>query len=56
MILVFYHYMISQKKQLNELKSQEINKINEYPLYSPDFNAIERIWKIMKDTIEKKMQ
>lgn len=42
------------KKTENWLSMKKINVIQNYPPYSPDFNAIEGIWKLLKDLVEKK--
>lgn len=36
------------------LQEKEIEKIEFYPPYSPEFNPIEHIWKIIKDYVEKR--
>ena len=36
------------------MNENNINFIKNHPPYSPDFNAIEFIWKILKDNVESK--
>ena len=42
------------KDTINWFNSNNLNIIKDYPPYSPDFNAIEHIWKILKDYVEKR--
>ena len=43
----------TSKESSKWLIENQINILPNYPPYSPDFNAIEKMWKIMKDDIEK---
>ena len=43
----------TSKETIKWLTEKNIKMLPNYPPYSPDFNAIEKIWKIMKDFIEK---
>ncbi len=42
-----YHTSVKTKTYLEEKGINVINVIKNYPPYSPDFNAIEIIWKIL---------
>ena len=42
------------KKTEKWLSEQKIKVIQNYPPCSPDFNAIEGIWKLLKDLVDKK--
>jgi len=42
----------TSKKTKDWLKEKKVAVVPDFPPYSPDFNGIEYIWKILKDEVE----